>query len=154
MNKQLQEKRNINHFYNDATKLPYYVDNEPTKVTPITPIKDVELNPNKLMYRHHENKYHVNNEPTHTKNTPITPIEDVEFNPNKLMYRHRNVNKVSVVAGLDNMRPLDERSCLNDVLRANSSLSSPVQCARTCTRDDRRICYYNFIVENYQVNGL
>lgn len=85
--------------------------------------------------------------------TPITPLKNAESNPHNLMYRHR-VNKTSILAGLDNMRPIDERFCVNDVFRTNSSLSSPVQCARTCKKDDRRICYYNFVAENYQVNGL
>lgn len=80
-----------------------------------------------------------------------------EISSNDLYYTQsksqEHARPIELVAGLDNLRPIDESSCLNNVLRANSSLSSPVQCARTCRKNDRRICYYNFVVENYHING-
>ncbi|CAL1684660.1 unnamed protein product [Lasius platythorax] len=97
--------------------------------------------------------YNANTQSKYTESTPLTPFEDREGNPDNLTFRHRPKWK-SLVAGLDNLRPIDERLCLNNVLRENSSLSSPVECARTCRKGDRRICYYNFVAEYYMINGM
>ncbi|XP_050461961.1 uncharacterized protein LOC126856957 [Cataglyphis hispanica] len=97
--------------------------------------------------------YYANTPSKSTESMPLTPFEDREANPYNLSFRQRQKRK-SLVAGLDNLRPIEERFCLNDVLRANSSLSSPVECARTCRKGDRRICYYNFVVEYYPINGM
>ncbi|XP_012225378.2 uncharacterized protein [Linepithema humile] len=107
----------------------------------------------------------VNYFPDNVPNVPyIAQLKDekkvnylYEIPPNNLYYTQpkseENTRPIKLVAGLDNLRPIDESFCLNDVLRANSSLSSRVQCARTCRKGDRRICYYNFVVENYRING-
>ncbi|EFN87980.1 Laccase-4 [Harpegnathos saltator] len=98
--------------------------------------------------------YHSKSETNHKTTTPITPMNDPEGNPHKIKYRHRKHSQKSVVAGLDNLRPIDERSCLDPLLLTNTTMSSPVQCARTCRKGDRKICYYHFVVEYYQINGM
>ncbi|XP_072743934.1 uncharacterized protein [Anoplolepis gracilipes] len=98
--------------------------------------------------------YYDNSQSKYTESTPLTPFEDREGNPDNLTFRHSQKSKQPLVAGLDNLRPIDQRFCLNDVLRENSSLSSPVECARTCRKGDRRICYYKFTVEYYTINGM
>jgi len=134
------EKKIWSDFYKDIIEFPYYINREQEK---------------KNFYDATKISYQTDNQLKYEKTVPIIPIKDAESNPNNLKYRY-HINTTSIVAGLDNMRPIDERSCyiLNNILRSNTSLSSPVQCARTCIKDDHKICYYNFVVENYQVNGL
>jgi hypothetical protein len=130
----------LSDFYEDIIEFPYYINKR-------------QQQKNYFYDDARKIPYQADNQLKYENAVLITPIKDAESNPNNLKYRHRT-NKKSIVAGLDNMRPIDERSCLNNILRANISLSSPVQCARTCIKDDHKICYYNFVVENYQVNGL
>lgn len=138
----MPQHRKEEYIYKSTPKPPYYIDIQSQKKT-YHPNENVLTTP-----------YYIDTQPKNVqKSTPMVPIKD-ETNPNNLMYRHHLVSKRSIVAGLDNVKPIDERPCLNTVLNANSSLSSPIQCSRTCRKGDRRICYYNFMVENYQINGL
>ncbi|KAM0733524.1 Laccase-1 [Formica fusca] len=130
--------------YNNAPNVPHYID------TQLQNQRDEDYLQNDAP----KIPYYPNTQSKYTENTPLTPFEDRKDNPHNLSFRHRQKWSKSPVAGLDNLRPIDERSCLNDVLRANSSLSSPVECARTCRKGDRRICYYNFVVEYYPINGM
>lgn len=121
------------------------------------PVKGFPPQQNVPLPFHHEDipiPFNGNIQPTRKTTTPITPLDDPISNPYNLKYRHRMNTKKSLVAGLDNMRPIDERFCLPPALLANTTMSSSVQCARTCRKGDRKTCYYHFVVENYQINGL
>ncbi|XP_032673769.1 laccase-4-like [Odontomachus brunneus] len=135
----------LSELYDDVIESPFYIK------------RSQERKPDRFYYHEDAPRTpYYDNIPilTHPKTiTPIRPIDDPESNPNNLKYRHMRSRK-SIVAGLDNLRPIDERFCLPYLLIPNTTMSSPVQCARTCRKDDRKICYYNFVVENYQVNGL
>ncbi|XP_076303579.1 uncharacterized protein LOC143221864 [Lasioglossum baleicum] len=51
------------------------------------------------------------------------------------------------------MTPINETNCMNDVLNSNPSLSNALECARTCTGDKPKTCYYEFVVERFPVYG-
>lgn len=127
--------------YDNVPSAPHYIDKQNQRVENY-PAEDTSNIP-----------YYANTQSKYTESTSLTPFEDREGNPQNLTFRHREKPKFPV-AGLDTLRPIDERLCLNNVLNKNSSLSSPVECARTCRKGDRKICYYNFVAEYYMINGM
>lgn len=148
----------LSGLYEDVIEHPFYMKRLPLRERKLDRfINDATRTENKKRNDYYENApgtpYHSNTQPSHRTSTPITPLKDPESNPHNLKYRHRMHSKKSIVAGLDNLRPIDERTCLHPLLLANTTMSSPVQCARTCRMGDRRICYYNFVVEYYPING-
>ncbi|XP_076235741.1 uncharacterized protein LOC143180095 [Calliopsis andreniformis] len=63
--------------------------------------------------------------------------------------------KAGYIPGVGGMTHINKTDCLNDELRRNPSLSSALECARTCNPGEKpRICYYHFTLERYPVNGL
>ncbi|XP_076175600.1 uncharacterized protein LOC143150907 [Ptiloglossa arizonensis] len=58
------------------------------------------------------------------------------------------------IPGISGMPTVNETNCLNNQILSDSSLSDPIECARTCyAGDPPKTCYYKFIVERYPVNG-
>ncbi|EFN74335.1 Laccase-4 [Camponotus floridanus] len=127
--------------YDNVPSAPHYIDTQNQRVENY-PVEDTSNIP-----------YYANTQSKYTESTSLTPFEDREGNPQNLTFRHRQKPKFPI-AGLDSLRPIDERFCLNKIFNRNSSLSSPVECARTCRKGDRKICYYNFLAEYYMINGM
>ncbi|XP_014471746.1 PREDICTED: laccase-4-like [Dinoponera quadriceps] len=146
--------------YEDVIEHPFYMTrSQPPERKPDRFISNESRQPGSKRRNYYyedipKTPYPSNTQPSHRTTMPITPMKDPESNPNNIKYRHRLQSSKSVVAGLDHLRPIDERFCLSPLLLTNTTMSSPVQCARTCRPGDRRICYYHFIVEYYQVNGF
>nr|XP_034171050.1 laccase-5-like [Osmia lignaria] len=62
--------------------------------------------------------------------------------------------KAGYIPGFCGMPNIDEQNCMNEELFADSYLSNPLECARTCQEGETRTCYYKFVLERYPINGV